>query len=117
MWQLARKFVINVYKLTEKFPSSEKYGIIDQLKRAAVSVPTNLAEGSGRNTDKDKAYFTQLAFSSLMECLNLLILSSDLGYILKEELASIRNDIELISKKLSNYRRAQLSNTTKPLNS
>ena len=65
VWQLARKFVINIYKLTEKFPSSEKYGIIDQLKRAAVSVLTNLAEGSGRNTDKDKAYFTQLAFSSL----------------------------------------------------
>ena len=97
VWQLARKFVINVYKLTEKFPASEKYGIVDQLKRAAVSVPTNLAEGSGRNTNKDKAYFTQLAYGSLLECLNLLILSFDLGYILQEKLESMRKDIECLS--------------------
>ena len=109
VWQLSRKFVKDIYNLTEKFPSSERYGMVDQLKRAAVSIPTNLAEGSGRNTTKDKAYFTQLAYGSLMECLNLLILSVDLGYILQEELENLRKDIEVLSKKLSNYRRSQLN--------
>ncbi len=109
VWKLSKEFVIEVYNLIEKFPQTEKYGIVDQLKRAAVSVPTNLSEGCGRNTGKDKAYFTQISYSSLMECLNLLIISKDLNFITDNELTILRSKIEVISKKLSNYRRSQLN--------
>jgi four helix bundle protein len=109
VWKGSRDFVLKVYKLVDNFPNSERYGIVDQLKRSAVSIPTNLAEGTGRNTGKDKEYFTQIAFGSLMECLNLLIISNELGFIKKSDLSNLRKDIETISTQLSNYRRSQLS--------
>ena len=106
-WQLSKDFTKNIYGLVKKFPKSEAFGISDQLKRAALSVPTNLAEGSGRKTGKDKAYFTQIAYSSLMECLSLLIIASELGYISITVLEKLREDIEIISVKLSNLRNSQ----------
>jgi four helix bundle protein len=109
VWKGSRDFVLKVYKLVDNFPNSERYGIVDQLKRSAVSIPTNLAEGTGRNTGKDKVYFTQIAFGSLMECLNLLIISNELGFVKKSDLSNLRKDIETISTQLSNYRRSQLS--------
>jgi len=109
VWKLSKELVIKIYNAVSKFPHSERYGIIDQLKRAVVSIPTNISEGSGRNTGKDKAHFTQMAFGSLMECLNLLIISLELGFISEKELGSFRADIEIISKKLSNLRRSQLN--------
>ncbi|MEA3501120.1 MAG: four helix bundle protein [Candidatus Marinimicrobia bacterium] len=109
VWVLSKEFVKNIYKITSKLPQSEKYGIINQLQRACVSVPTNLSEGSGRNSGKDKAYFTQIAYGSLMECLNLLIIANELEFIQKEYIDTMRKDIEIISKKLSNLRRYQLN--------
>jgi len=110
VWKLAKDFVIKIYRITEKFPKSEKFGIVDQIRRSSVSVPTNLSEGSGRQTGRDKAHFTQIAYGSIMECLNLLIISRDLEYISQDELDDLRSDIERITKKLSNLRLAQLNN-------
>lgn len=76
VWSLAKDFSRLVYKITQSFPYDEKYGIISQLRRASISVCTNLAEGSGRINNKDKAHFTQIAYGSLMEVLNLLIISN-----------------------------------------
>jgi len=109
VWKLAKKFSLKIYTITEKYPDSEKFGLTSQLRRASVSISTNLAEGSGRNTGKDKAHFTQLAFGSLMECLNLLLISKDLELISEVEINSLRLEIDEISKKLSNYRRSQLN--------
>jgi len=77
VWQEARGWVKTVYGLSRLLPESEKFGMTSQLNRAAVSVPTNLAEGASRISKKDQAHFTHLAYSSLMECMNLLILAND----------------------------------------
>ncbi len=77
VWQDARSWVKSVYTITRLFPNAEKFGMTSQLNRAAFSVPTNIAEGSGQKSSKDQAHFTQLAYSSLLETLNLLILAFD----------------------------------------
>ena len=66
VWQNARKFVLDVYKITNNFPAHEKFGLVDQIRRAVVSVPANIAEGSSRLSAKDQAHFTNIAYSSLM---------------------------------------------------
>lgn len=85
-WKESRLLVKKVYQLTGDFPSEEKFGLISQLRRAVVSVSSNLAEGSGRMTKADQQYFYRMAFSSLMEVLNQLILSNDLQYVTDENL-------------------------------
>ena len=109
VWELSKEFVKHIYDLRSKFPKSEKYGFINQLRRASLSIPTNLSEGSGRKTGKDKAYFTQISYGSLMECLNLIIIANELKFMTEQDLIKIRKDTDIISKKLSNLRRYQLN--------
>ena len=108
VWQLSRKLVQEVYGLTNNFPEEEKYGMVSQIRRAAVSITCNIAEGAGRKTGKDKANFTQVAFSSLLEVLNLLIVAVDLRYMEEKALEAIRPTIEHIGNKLNALRNAQL---------
>ena len=81
VWQLSKDFVKEIYKITESFPKSEKYGLISQITRASVSVASNLAEGTSRVSYKDQAHFSQLAYSSLMEVICQLIIAKDLHMI------------------------------------
>ena len=67
VWKLSKELVKEIYSLTKEFPKMEEFGLISQLRRAAVSVPTNLAEGSARSTKKDQINFTVISFASLME--------------------------------------------------
>jgi four helix bundle protein len=108
-WQEARQLVIWIYKITKDFPVDEKFGLSMQLRRAAVSVVSNLAEGSGRNSMKDKAHFTQVAYSSLLEILNQLIIANDLQLINETILPEGRNKIEAITQKVAALRNAQLT--------
>jgi len=94
VWKLAKELSRVVYKITGSFPGEEKFGLVSQLRRASVSIATNVAEGTGRITKKDKVHFTQIAYGSLMEVLNLLIISNELTYINDEELLTIREKIE-----------------------
>ena len=82
--------------------------MISQLNRAAVSVPTNLAEGSGRTSKKDQAHFSHLAYSSLMECMNLLILADDLHLLSGEVLQQQRIEIASLSAQLNALHQSQL---------
>ena len=75
VWQKSRKLVKTIYKTTEKFPKDEKFGLTSQIRRVSISVSSNIAEGSTRWSKKDKARFYEIAFGSLMEILNQLILS------------------------------------------
>ena len=109
VWQKARLLVKMIYKITIDFPSEEKFGLTSQIRRAAVSVTCNLAEGSSRTSNKDQAHFTQLSYSSLMEVLNLLIVLNDLAFIDQNNLKELRNTIEEISNGLNALRRYQLS--------
>ena len=110
VWQLSRKLVLTIYKLTKDFPSEEKFILTSQIRRSCLSVSANLAEGTSRGTAKDQAHFTQIAYSSLMELLNHLIVSADLGYLSEKTLNDIRPEIELLSNKLNTFHKSQLKN-------
>ena len=94
----------DVYLLLEKFPKFEVYALGDQLRRAVVSVPSNIAEGSGRSSLKEKVHFLEIAYGSLTETLCQLDISHDLGYISDEEFSNNKERISIIGKQLSGLR-------------
>ena len=106
VWKRARIFVGWIYKLTQFYPPTEKYCLVLQLRKAAVSIVSNIAEGSGRRTSKDKVSFIQNAYSSVIEILNQLIVSRDLEYIDDLKLKEGRNEIEYLTEKLSALRKS-----------
>jgi len=103
VWQKAHQFVLDVYRLSSEFPKTEIYGLTSQIRRAAVSVPGNIAEGFRKQTNPEKLRFLNIAQSSLEECRYYLILVSDLGYGSTEKL-----DWQLVevSKLLQGYSKA-----------
>lgn len=109
VWQKAMALTVEIYKLTEKFPRSELFSLTDQLRRSTSAIAANLAEGNGRKTDKDKAHFTNIAFSSLMETMNHLILAVNLNYIDELILEKYRHEIKEIAAMLSSLQNHQLS--------
>jgi len=80
-WKVSHRFVLSIYKCLKSLPTDEKYGVIDQLRRASSSITANIAEGFGRFHKKDKIHFYFQARGSLKEVQNFLLLSKDLGYI------------------------------------
>ncbi len=101
VWQKAREYVKTLYSVTNEFPSDERFGISSQLRRSAISVSSNIAEGSTRWSKKDKARFYEIAYGSLMENLNQLILAYDLKYLPEGDFIEMRVLIDGIAKKLS----------------
>ncbi len=100
VWQKAHGFVLSAYKYSEGFPKSEIYGLASQLRRTAVSVPANIAEGFKKKGKADKTRFFNIAQGSLEECRYYLILSQDLGYGNTSKLTS---QLEEVSKLLEAY--------------
>ena len=107
-WQLAKSFAREVYEKTSTFPKEERFGLVDQMRRAAVSVMSNLAEGCGRTSAKDQAHFSQIAFGSLLEVDSQLQLSIDLGFISHGDYGNNRATILELIKKISALRASQL---------
>ena len=112
VWQRARLLVKEVYQLTQKMPPEEKFGLTSQIRRSALSVTCNLVEGVSRMTGKEQARYSEIAYGSLMEVLNLLILSADLSYITTSEMDTHRPLIEEISHKINQLRKSQLAKST-----
>ncbi len=109
VWQRARELVKEIYLISNQFPSDERYGLTSQLRRAAISVSSNIAEGSTRWSKKDKARFYEIAFGSLMEVLNQLILAQDLEYLDTDILESLRPKIDSVGRMLNSlYRSTKL---------
>ena len=98
VWQLSRRLVKEVYETTKSFPAEEKYGLTSQLRRCAVSIPTNISEGSGRKTDKDFAQFLSISLGSAYELETLLILSFDVNFISQVQLEELSIKISEIQK-------------------
>ena len=97
VYQSSKVVVKDVYQLIKKYPAEERYALCDQLRRAVISVPSNIVEGLSRTTDKEKHHFLNIAYGSLMETLCQLDISTDLGYISKEELKHVEDEsVELI---------------------
>jgi len=100
VWEESHKFTLEIYKLTESFPKKEEYRLISQIVRAASSIPTNIAEGCGRSTDKDFARFIVIAVGSACEVDYLLELSKDLGYMDELNYQKLHNQINTIRRML-----------------
>lgn len=92
---------LKIYKLTSGFPNKEQFGLVSQLNRAAVSVPSNIAEGVARSGVKEKRYFIEIAYGSLMEVACQLSISYDLGFVDQENYSNTRNEILRLIKMLS----------------
>ena len=100
VWQKAHQFVLSVYPYSESFPKNEIYGLTSQLRRAAVSIPANIAEGFKKKTKPDKARYMNIAQGSLEECRYYLILAKDLNY---GDTSKILSQLEEVSKFLEAY--------------
>jgi four helix bundle protein len=100
VWQRSHLLALNIYRQTKSFPAHEQYGVTSQLRRAAVSVPTNIAEGSKRRQNRDYARFLNIAEASLAETEYLIILSRDLGYLPEDSAAALSQDVDEISRML-----------------
>ena len=111
VWEKAHQLTLTLYKLTDLFPSDERFGLVSQLRRAAASIPTNIAEGAGRETQKEFARFIHLATGSASEVEYLLLLSRDLGYISTEEYTKQDKNINDIKRMLYAFGKALQSNT------
>jgi len=112
VWKIAKDLCVFIYKLTSKFPSEERFGMVSQMRRASVSIASNTAEGSSRISSKDQSHFYTIAFSSAIELLNQLIISHALLFICDDELEIARLKIEPITKGLSNLKRSALNQST-----
>ena len=104
VWQEARVLVKSIYTITRTFPKEEIFGISSQMRRAAISICSNIAEGSGRTTKLDQAKFYKIAYSSLLELLNQLIISTDLAFITDSELIELREKIDSKAYKITSLR-------------
>ena len=103
VWNNSRELVKEIYHMTSNFPNEEKFGITNQIRRASSSISANIAEGFSRKTDKEKARFITIAYSTTIEVINFLILSNDLGFlddvnykILREKTESITNQLNAL---------------------
>ena len=103
VWIEARKLVSEIYKFSQKFPKEEQYGLTNQIRRASVSVPSNIAEGCGRNHSKEKVQFFYISRGSLFELETQAFLAFDLEYISKSDLEILKAQIELCKKLLNGF--------------
>jgi len=109
-WKIAHELVKEIYIVSENFPKSELFGLTSQIRRASVSIPTNIAEGCGRSTDKEFARFLEISLGSTNETEYLLLLSCDLGFASEENLQSLNPKLNLIRQKLIQLRKKLLNN-------
>lgn len=97
-WKEGHKFVLMLYKETKSFPNDERFGLTDQLRRAVVSITSNIAEGFSRSSKKEKIQFFHIALGSLTEVQNQLLIARDLSYINEENFQAIAGQSILVSK-------------------
>lgn len=103
VWQKSRQLVSMIYKLIIKLPQEERFGLSDQLRRASVSIASNLAEGAGRMSIKEKIHFCEVSYGSLMEVTCQLLLAQDLGYLTEEDNIQIRPLLEEQERLIRGY--------------
>ncbi len=112
VWQKAREYVVFIYNINNKFPDNEKFGISSQIRRASISIISNIAEGSSRSSLKEQIRFTEIAYGSALETYCQLISALDLGFLTKEEFEIGNEKLKEITNKLNALKNSQ----TKRLN-
>ena len=113
VWQEAKKLVVEVYNLLDNFPKFENYALCDQIRRAIVSVPSNIAEGSGRKSLKEQIRFLEISYGSLMETYNQLLIAIELGYITEESVETVKPNIDSVAKMINGLSNAYNKQLTK----
>ena len=108
VYEKARALVSDVYRIQNDLPKEERFGLGDQIRRAAVSILANLAEGSGRQSIKEKVHFVDISYGSLMEVFCELQTACDIGYMKEEQLNALRQQFTDIAKMLSGLRNSML---------
>ena len=109
VWKESISLTKNIYSLTDSFPANENFGLTSQLRRATISIGSNLAEGTARKSNKDKAHFITISYSSAMEVLNQLIISKELNYVSEKDYILVRKKLEKITNMLNALRKYQLN--------
>ena len=100
VWQKSYELCLNIYRITAKFPNEEKYGLTSQIRRSAVTIPSNIAEGYGRKTTVDYIRMLYIAYGSVCELETQILLAGDLGFIEKGELGTAKKHIAEIERML-----------------
>ena len=103
IWKRSHQLTLDIYKISQYFPKDELFGLTSQIRRAVSSVATNIAEGCGRNSNKDFAHFLQIAIGSASEVEYELLLAHDLKYINNEEYERLTNEVVAIRKMIIKY--------------
>lgn len=103
VWQKAIDFTTEIYKITSSYPSSEKYGLTNQLQRAAVSIASNIAEGASRTSEKDFAHFLEISLGSSFEVETQLLISKNLNYISEAQHSAIIKELDILQKQLNQF--------------
>jgi len=109
VWILTKKLTVFVYSITKPFPEDERFGLISQMRRAAISVCSNFAEGNAKKSGKEKARYTEISYCSLMELLNQAIISHELKYLEDNALMKMRKMIDEIANKSTKLKDYQLT--------
>lgn len=102
-WQLSRAYCQEIYLVTNTFPEEEKFGLVAQLRRAVISIPSNIAEGAARTSKKDFSRFLMISIGSCYEIDTQLLISFDLNYMNKEKLEELQNTLNQIIKLISKF--------------
>lgn len=108
VYQVARRYVKNVYLLSDKFPQKEDFALTSQIRRAAVSITSNIAEGTSRFSIKDKSHFIEIAYGSLMETYSQLQVAMDLGYITQSNIEQQHPLVVELRNRLSALRKSYM---------
>jgi four helix bundle protein len=103
VWQKAHVLTLHVYEATQAFPDSERFGLTNQLRRAAASIPANLAEGCGRGSDADLRRFLQIAMGSASESEYHVLLAHDLGFLAKPSFERLATEVQEVKRMLASF--------------
>ena len=104
IWQESINLARKIYEVTANFPANEKYGIVSQMTRAAVSIPSNIAEGAGRNSNKDFANFLSIAIGSIFELHTQITICEQIGYINEETTKQLEQQIYTLQQQITTYK-------------
>jgi four helix bundle protein len=115
IWQKSRNLTKEIYLVTKKFPEDERFGLTTQMRRCAISIPSNIAEGSGRGSNREFRRFLNISISSAFELETQLILAFDLAFIKEKDYDRISMDIEEVQKMIYGFRKSisKLNKTVK----
>jgi four helix bundle protein len=116
VWQLSRQFLKQSYSIIEKFPEKEKFNLVDQIRRAVTSIVLNLAEMTSRNSYKEQAHFSEIAFGSAIEVYCAFLISYDLGYINDIQMETLKCQLHEITNKINALKNSQYKRANAPTN-